>query len=108
LTDSSERRDGAAVVKRSLSVAGHRTSISLEDAFWTALRAIAANRSVPISALVAAIDAGRAGANLSSAIRVFVLSTALAEGGQRAQYSPSGDGGAGNGTGAGFTGGEGG
>jgi predicted DNA-binding ribbon-helix-helix protein len=108
LTEPSERRDGAAVVKRSVSIAGHRTSISLEDAFWTELKAIAVKRAVPISALVAAIDAERASANLSSAIRVFVLSTALAEGGQRAQYSPSGDSGAGNGTGAGFTGGEGG
>jgi predicted DNA-binding ribbon-helix-helix protein len=85
LTELSERRHGAAVVKRSLSIAGHRTSISLEDAFWSELKAIAANRSVPISALVAAIDAERAGANLSSAIRVFVLSAALVGRDERAQ-----------------------
>lgn len=61
------------VAKRSLSVAGHRTSISLEDAFWQELQAIAARRHLPLAALVASIDRDRADANLSSAIRVFVL-----------------------------------
>lgn len=61
------------LAKRSLSVAGHRTSISLEDAFWQELQAIAARRRVPVATLVAAIDQDRAEANLSSAIRVFVL-----------------------------------
>ena len=66
--------DGAAAVaKRSLTVAGHRTSVSLEDAFWTGLRDIAAARNLPLAALVAEIDRSRGGANLSSAIRVFVL-----------------------------------
>ena len=66
--------DGEAVVaKRSLSVAGHRTSVSLEDAFWDALRDIAAARALTVAALVAEIDRGRGGANLSSAIRVHAL-----------------------------------
>lgn len=64
---------GTAVAKRSLSVAGHRTSLSLEDAFWAGLRAIAARRGVPVAALVAELDRERGDANLSSAIRVFVL-----------------------------------
>ncbi len=63
----------AAVAKRSLSVAGHRTSVSLEDAFWIGLRDIAAGRRIPLAGLVAEIDRDRGGANLSSAIRVYVL-----------------------------------
>ena len=63
----------ARVVKRSLVIAGHRTSVSLEDAFWLRLRAIAAERGLSLNALAAMIDASREGANLSSAIRVFVL-----------------------------------
>lgn len=65
--------EGAVVAKRSLSVAGHRTSISLEDAFWRGLREIAAARGMALAALVADIDRGRGTANLSSAIRVHVL-----------------------------------
>jgi predicted DNA-binding ribbon-helix-helix protein len=60
------------LVKRSVRIAGHPTSISLEAPFWGALREIAAHRRVSVNALVAAIDAERAG-NLSSAIRLFVL-----------------------------------
>lgn len=59
--------------KRSLAIAGHRTSISLEEPFWDALHGIAAAKGVPLAALVAAIDAARSGASLSSAIRLFVL-----------------------------------
>lgn len=61
------------VVKRSLAVAGHRTSISLEEPFWTELKARAAARGLSLAALVAEIDATRGDANLSSAIRVAVL-----------------------------------
>jgi predicted DNA-binding ribbon-helix-helix protein len=61
------------IAKRSLTIAGHRTSISLEDPFWEALAAIAARRGVTIPALVAEVDAGRQGSNLSSALRVYVL-----------------------------------
>jgi predicted DNA-binding ribbon-helix-helix protein len=63
----------ARVVKRSLVIAGHRTSVSLEDAFWRRMRAIAAERGMSLNSLAAMIDASRGGANLSSAIRVFVL-----------------------------------
>lgn len=59
--------------KHSLVIAGHRTSISLELAFWDALRALAAARGLSIAALVAEIDATRGEANLSSALRVHVL-----------------------------------
>jgi predicted DNA-binding ribbon-helix-helix protein len=64
---------GAAVIKRSLVIAGHRTSISLEDAFWRALKALAARRAQSVNTLVAEIDARRGRANLSSAIRVFMF-----------------------------------
>ena len=67
-----EERD-AAVTKRSLTVAGHRTSISLEDAFWSGLRDIAAERGLSVAALVAEVDRERGLSNLSSALRVFVL-----------------------------------
>lgn len=63
---------GSGIVKRSVRVAGHATSISLEAAFWQGLCDIAAARGVSVNALVAAIDVGRSG-NLSSAIRLFVL-----------------------------------
>jgi predicted DNA-binding ribbon-helix-helix protein len=59
--------------KHSLVIAGHRTSISLERAFWDALQSIARERQISIAALVAAVDAERREANLSSALRVFVL-----------------------------------
>jgi len=63
----------ARVVKRSVVIAGHRTSVSLWDAFWRALKDIAAVEDVSLARLVAQIDAVRGEANLSSAIRVFVL-----------------------------------
>ena len=70
------RAASASIVKHSLSVAGHRTSISLESAFWDGLKRAAAARDLSTAALVAEIDAARGGANLSSAIRVFVLTAA--------------------------------
>lgn len=63
--------------KHSLVIAGHRTSVSLEAAFWNALRDIAAARGLPLARLVAEIDETRGEANLSSAIRVYVLEAAL-------------------------------
>lgn len=60
------------VRKRSVRIAGHRTSVSLEDAFWTELAAIAKARGLSVNALIAEIDEGRGG-NLSSAVRVFIL-----------------------------------
>ena len=63
--------------KHSVSIAGHRTSITLEAAFWDALTVIAKRRNTTVAGLIAEIDDGRAedpaGPNLSSAIRVFVL-----------------------------------
>ena len=61
------------VVKRSIVVAGHKTSVSLEDAFWKCLKDIAGHRDVTLSDLVASIDSDRRHGNLSSAIRLFVL-----------------------------------
>jgi predicted DNA-binding ribbon-helix-helix protein len=62
------------VAKRSITIAGHRTSISLEQPFWEALGEIAGARRVSLAALIADIDRKRAAdTNLSSAIRVFVL-----------------------------------
>lgn len=63
----------SAIVKRSVELNGHKTSVSLEDEFWTSLRAIAILQDVSMPALLQTIDAGREGANLSSAIRVYVL-----------------------------------
>jgi predicted DNA-binding ribbon-helix-helix protein len=63
----------SAISKRSIVIAGHRTSVSLEDAFWNSLKEIAAERGMTLAELVAAIDAGREHGNLSSAIRLFVL-----------------------------------
>ena len=63
-----------ALVKHSVRIAGHATSVSLEAAFWQALGEIATRRGVSVNALLAEIDAGRSG-NLSSAIRLFVLAS---------------------------------
>lgn len=62
-------------VKRSLSIAGHRTSVSLEPAFWETLKEIAAHEGVSVASIVASIDGGRepGGGSLSGAIRVYVL-----------------------------------
>jgi predicted DNA-binding ribbon-helix-helix protein len=63
----------AAVIKRSVSIAGHNTSISLEDESWNSLQEIAESRGKPASHLIASIDAERKSTNLSSAVRLFVL-----------------------------------
>ena len=74
------RSDFAGPVKRSIMIAGHATSISLEPIFWEALRKAAEEESLPLNALVARIDAGRIEAadppNLASAIRVWLFSRA--------------------------------
>jgi len=61
------------VVKRSVVIAGHKTSVSLEEAFWKGLKDIAVSRRMTLSDLVGTIDAERQHGNLSSAIRLFVL-----------------------------------
>ncbi len=64
----------STVVKRSIVVERHKTSISIEDIFWSSLKEIARARGLTLSQLVASIDGGRGPAtNLSSAIRVFIL-----------------------------------
>jgi predicted DNA-binding ribbon-helix-helix protein len=63
----------SAIVKRSVELNGHKTSVSLEDEFWTALRSIAQAQDLSLPALLQVIDAAREDANLSSAIRVYVL-----------------------------------
>jgi len=66
-----ERASGG-IAKRSVRIAGHATSLSLEAEFWAALRTIARRRNLSLNRLVGSIDASRDG-NLSSALRVFVL-----------------------------------
>lgn len=73
LGSSSDKPKVATIIKRSIAIAGHKTSISLEDAFWQSLRAIADARDIKLSDLVASIDSERKHPNLSSAIRLFVL-----------------------------------
>ena len=72
------------VVKRSIVIAGHKTSISLEEAFWRGLKDIAAARRMTLSDLVGAIDSEHPQGNLSSAIRLFVF--------DHYQARPNGDG----------------
>ncbi|MBF9194591.1 ribbon-helix-helix domain-containing protein [Microvirga terrestris] len=82
---------GFAVVKRSVSIAGHRTSISLEEPFWEALREIAERDKRSVQSLIGRIDAERGEQNLSSAIRVFVfndLRTRLGAADQRTGGAP--------------------
>ncbi len=66
----------ARIRKRSVTITGHATSVSLEEAFWQRLKEIARRRRLSLNAMIAEIDGGRPDtgpANLSSAIRVFVL-----------------------------------
>jgi predicted DNA-binding ribbon-helix-helix protein len=79
LTDSPlrERMMKSPIVKRSIGVAGHKTSVSLEDAFWMDLKEIAAKRQTTLSHLVGVIDTNRQEGSLSSAIRLFVLGSYL-------------------------------
>jgi predicted DNA-binding ribbon-helix-helix protein len=61
------------IIKRSIVIAGHKTSVSLEDAFWRGLKEIARAQRTTLSNMVGEIDKARSQANLSSAIRLFVL-----------------------------------
>ena len=65
-------------VKHSLTLAGHRTSVSLEEDFWQAFRALAERKGLPINTLAAEIDKRRGDVGLASAIRVYVLQDAQA------------------------------
>ncbi len=73
----SEGRAGGRPVKRSLTLKGHRTSVSLEEAFWIAFRRLAADRGRTINALASEIDDARGDVGLASAIRVAVLEAML-------------------------------
>ena len=66
-------RKPSQVLKRSIVIAGNKTSVHLEDAFWSAFKEIAATRKIRLSDLVSTIDNERKHGNLSSAIRLFVL-----------------------------------
>lgn len=74
---SAEEGDALAIKKRSVVISGHRTSVSLENAFWYALKEIATAKGQTVNQLVTEIDSDRTG-NLSSAIRVHVLLDAKA------------------------------
>src|SRR5215475_7191462 len=63
----------SAIIKRSIVIDGHKTSVSLEDAFWSSLKNIARTEGVPVSKVVTDIDKTRERGNLSSAIRLFIL-----------------------------------
>jgi len=80
---------GGGLVKHSLTIAGHRTSLSLEPVFWSALQAAAAERGQPLNALVAEIDEART-TNLSSAVRVWLFDRALAQSKRASTTSDSG------------------
>lgn len=60
-------------IKRSFSIGGHRTSISLEPAFWSALKEVAARERTPLAQVVGSIDQNRGGSGLSSAVRIWLL-----------------------------------
>jgi predicted DNA-binding ribbon-helix-helix protein len=81
----------SSISKRSIVIDGHKTSVSLEDAFWHALREIATTRNETLSSLVGSIAADRQYGNLSSAIRLFVLgfysSSLVPDGGTRASVA---------------------
>jgi predicted DNA-binding ribbon-helix-helix protein len=63
----------SAIVKRSVVIAGQKTSVSLEDSFWSALKDIAREQNVPLCELITRINARRGAGNLSSSLRLFVL-----------------------------------
>jgi predicted DNA-binding ribbon-helix-helix protein len=65
---------GNGPVKRSITIAGHRTSLSLEDEFWSALKDIADRNDRSLAETIAEVDAARGDRNLSSALRVYILS----------------------------------
>ena len=73
MTTSKDSNMQSAIVKRSIVIVGHKTSVSLEDAFWLSLKQIGKVQNMTLSTLVANIDTHRQHGNLSSAIRLFVL-----------------------------------
>ena len=63
----------SAIVKRSVVIAGQKTSVSLEDSFWAALKELAREQNVPLCDLITSVNAQRSVGNLSSTLRLFVL-----------------------------------
>lgn len=72
-------RGRSPIVKRSIVVAGHRTSVTLEDAFWAGLKQIARSRDMTLSDIIGYLNERRGRGNLSSAIRLFVLASIRAQ-----------------------------
>lgn len=90
------------VTKRSIVIAGHKTSVSLEDAFWDELKIFAEQQRMTLSSVVNDIDTKRDGGNLSSAIRLFVLQRAQARAKEMSAQRQSGGAPAGGGAHAGL------
>jgi predicted DNA-binding ribbon-helix-helix protein len=82
----------SVVVKRSVVIAGHKTSVSLEDAFWKGLKEISEQQQISVSDIISNIDSNRQHRNLSSAIRLFVLEHARAQRSSASQKSKAGGG----------------
>ena len=88
---SPENQHGKSpIIKRSISLNDHKTSVSLEEPFWVELKSIAAERQVTLSDLVSKIDAERQQGNLSSALRLFVLARFCPEAAHPVRRRPSG------------------
>jgi predicted DNA-binding ribbon-helix-helix protein len=82
----------SAITKRSVIIGGHKTSVSLEEPFWTAVREIAGHQQMTVSNLLRQIDLERRNANLSSAIRVYVLENVRSQvAGERRQPVTNGE-----------------
>jgi predicted DNA-binding ribbon-helix-helix protein len=90
------------VTKRSIVIAGHKTSVSLEDAFWDELKLFAEQQRMTLSSVVNDIDTRRDGGNLSSAIRLFVLEQARTRAKQLSAQRSTGSPAVGSGAGAGI------
>ena len=78
----------STIVKHSVVINGHKTSVSLEQPFWNIVREIAEAEQMTVSALLRQIDESRRHANLSSAVRIFVLERVRAQYGARAVPAP--------------------
>lgn len=85
------------VIKRSIVIGGHKTSVSLEEAFWQELKRIAGHQRATLSSVVGSIDLQRQQGNLSSAIRLFVLEQTRARAMEAAAQRQGGGAGAANG-----------
>ena len=78
----------STIIKHSVVINGHKTSVSLEQPFWNIVREIADAEGMTVSALLRQIDESRRHTNLSSAVRIFVLERVRAQGGARAAPAP--------------------